>query len=113
MVVPRKEEARSESDPFPISNIRAGQLEQVGAEQCSSGSAMTLTERLLHETVNQQSELSKFRRTQRGGRLPGGLGGPTYLKRKFVSDDLVLEKWHHPQWSTDVEPYYQSRYNCF
>ena len=70
MVVPRKEEARSESDPFPISNIRAGQLEQVGGKQCSSGSAMTLTERLLHETVTQQSELSKFRRTQRGGRLP-------------------------------------------
>jgi hypothetical protein len=31
--------------------------------------------------------------------VPGGLGGPTYLKRKVVSDDLVLEKWHHPQWS--------------
>jgi hypothetical protein len=32
--------------------------------------AMTLTERLLHETVTHQSELSEFRRTQRGGRLP-------------------------------------------
>lgn len=29
--------------------------------------------------------------------VPDELGG--YLKRKVVSDDLVLELWHHPQWS--------------
>ncbi len=31
--------------------------------------------------------------------VPGGLAGPTYLKRKFVDDNLTLERWHHPQWS--------------
>ncbi|MEA2811851.1 MAG: hypothetical protein QOJ17_5992, partial [Rhodospirillaceae bacterium] len=32
--------------------------------------AMTLTERLLYQTVTQQSELSEFGRTRRAGRLP-------------------------------------------
>ena len=31
--------------------------------------------------------------------VPSGLGPPTYLKRKKVSDDLVLEMWNHPRWS--------------
>jgi hypothetical protein len=65
--VRRKEKARSGSDPFPKSSIQSGPITGTNrGECCSSGSAMTVTERLRFETVTQQTELSEFGRRQRG-----------------------------------------------